>query len=293
MSRPRVAGLVRVAGLALLWGSGFLWIKIALRGLSPVQVTLLRLVLGAAVLLVVVYAQRRRMPRGGRLWAHLTVAALFANAVPYLLFALAERTVDSAAAGMINSSTPLWTMLLAYLVGQDRTRTVTRIGGLLVGFAGTLLIFSPWSTGTQVMTWGGLACLVASICYAISYVYMDRHLTGRGLPPIVLSTGQLLAASGLLLLATPFGGLEPVALRADAVAAITVLGVLGTGVAYVLNYRIIQDDGSVLASTVTYLLPPVAVLLGWAVLGEVPTALALLGTLLTLAGTLIARIRRP
>ena len=94
---------------------------------------------------------------------------------------------------------------------------------------------------------------------------MGRYLTNRGLPPLVLSTGQLIAATGLLLLATPFGGLSAPTWRTDAVAALLALGIIGTGIAYVINYRIISDDGPVLASTVTYLLPVVAVILGWLV----------------------------
>ncbi|WP_240197780.1 DMT family transporter [Nonomuraea lactucae] len=276
--------------LALLWGSGFLWIKIALWGLSPTQVTLTRLLLGAIVLVAIVYSQRLRLASGRYLWAHLAVAALFANAAPYLLFAVGEQTVSSSVAGIINCTTPLWTMLLAYASGHDRKLGTARLLGLLMGFVGTLLIFAPWSSGNQVVSWGGLACLGASLCYAISYLYMDRFLVNRGLPPLVLSASQLIAASGLMVLALPFEGLQAIKPRLDVLVAIVVLGFLGTGMAYVLNYRIIQDDGPVLASTVTYLLPIVAVILGWLVLAEVPTLLSLGGMAVVLAGVAMTRV---
>src|ERR671917_936449 len=93
----------------------------------------------------------------------------------------------------------------------------------------------------QPLIAGLLACLGASASYGLSYVYMGRYLTNRGLPPLVLSTGQLIAASGLLLLAAPFGGFTAPTWRADAIAALLALGVIGTGVAYVINYRIISD----------------------------------------------------
>jgi len=99
------SALPRIGLLALIWGSAFLWIKLADRGFSPVEVTLARLVLGAAVLFVIVRVRREAIPRSGPLWAHIAVAALFANAVPYLLFAVAEQTVDSSTAGIINATT--------------------------------------------------------------------------------------------------------------------------------------------------------------------------------------------
>ncbi|WP_188188915.1 DMT family transporter [Nonomuraea sp. SYSU D8015] len=289
----RFGGLLRLGALALLWGSGFLWIKIALRGFSPTQVTLIRLVLGALILVILVYTQGRHLPRGWKLWGHLVVAALFANAAPYLLFAIGEQTVDSSVAGIINCTTPLWTMILAYLTRHDTTISLPRTTGLLAGFAGTILIFAPWSTSNQIASWGGLACFAAAVCYAISYLYMDRHLTNRGLPPIVLSACQLTAASGLLLATTPFGGLAPISIRADTLVAITILGIFGTGFAYVLNYRIIQDDGAVVASVVTYLLPAIAVILGWAVLTEIPQPTALVGMLIVLLGVGLTRWRKP
>ena len=101
------ATTVRVGLLALIWGSGFLWIKLSIRGLSPVEVTLARLVLGSAVLFIVVAVQRGSLPRSAVLWAHITVAALFANAAPYLLFAVGEQHVASSTAGMLNATTPL------------------------------------------------------------------------------------------------------------------------------------------------------------------------------------------
>src|SRR5215211_44034 len=100
----RPGSALRLAALALLWGSSFLWIKVALDGLSPVQITLIRLGLGAAVLLVIVRARRLRLPTGRRIWTHLIVAALFANAIPYFLFGLGEETVDSAVAGALNAT---------------------------------------------------------------------------------------------------------------------------------------------------------------------------------------------
>ena len=284
-------GLLRVAALATIWGSGFLLIKVSLRGFTPVQLTFARLALGALVLAVVLVVMRLRLPGERRLWLHLIVAALFANAIPYTLFGVGEQTVASNLAGAINATTPLWTVAFALLTrGHDRLSPLQWVG-LVLGFAGGLLILSPWQADAPPIS-GLLACLAASASYGLSYVYMGRYLTNRGLPPLVLSTGQLIAASGLLLLATPFGGLTAPTWRADAVAALLALGVIGTGVAYVINYRIISDDGPVLASTVTYLLPVVAVILGALVLAEPITLQLAAGVAIVLAGVALTR-RKP
>ena len=282
--------LPRLGLLALIWGSSFLWIKLADRGFSPVQVTFARLALGAAVLLPVVLARREAVPRSAALWARITVAALFANAVPYLLFAVAERSVDSSTAGIINATTPLWTVVLAVAVRHQKSVTGWQGAGLLVGFGGALLIFSSWRSASSVASPGGLECLAASVSYAISYIYMDKFLARRGMSPITLSACQLLAATALLALALPVSGAGiPRAADAASLAGLVILGVLGTGVAYVLNYQIITSEGATVAATVTYLLPVVAIVLGVLVLGETVTAGVLAGIALVLAGVALTR----
>ena len=283
--------LPRIALLALIWGSAFLWIKLADRGFSPVEVTLARLALGAAVLFPIVLARRETIPRSGRLWGHIAVAALFANAVPYLLFAVAEQHVDSSTAGIINATTPLWTMVLALAVRHQKAVTGWQVAGLLMGFAGAVLIFTPWRTASGLISAGGLECLAASISYAVSYIYMDRFLARRGIGPVVLSACQLAAASVMLAIALAVTGVRTPHVTAVSVAAIVVLGIVGTGFAYVLNYQIITSEGATVASTVTYLLPVVAIVLGVLVLDESITVAVLAGIALVLAGVALTRRR--
>jgi drug/metabolite transporter (DMT)-like permease len=283
------SALPRIALLALIWGSAFLWIKLADRGFSPVEVTLARLALGAAVLFAIVLGRREKIPRPARLWVHIAVAALFANAVPYLLFAVAEQTVDSATAGIINATTPLWTVVLALAVRHQKSVTSWQAAGLIVGFAGALLIFTPWRTASGLVSAGGLECLAASVSYAISYIYMDRFLARRGIGSVVLSACQLLAASVMLAIALAISGVQTPHVTAENVAAIAVLGIIGTGFAYVLNYQIITSEGATVASTVTYLLPVVAIVLGVLVLGETITVIVLAGIALVLIGVALTR----
>jgi drug/metabolite transporter (DMT)-like permease len=277
--------------LALIWGSGFLWIKLADRGFSPVEVTLARLAMGAAVLLAVMLTRRDKVPRSVRLWASIVTAALFANAVPYLLFAVAEQRVDSSTAGIINATTPLWTVTLALAVRHQKSVTRWQTAGLILGFAGAVLIFSPWQTASGLFSAGGLECLAASISYAVSYVYMDRFLARQGVSAIVLSACQLAAAAVMLAVALGVSGVQTPHVTTESVAAIAVLGIVGTGVAYVLNYQIITSDGATIASTVTYLLPAVAIVLGVVVLNEEVTGTSLAGIAFVLAGVALTRRR--
>lgn len=281
----------RLALLALIWGSSFLWIKLALRGMSPVEVTFGRLLLGAAVLFVVVAAQRSALPKSAAMWAHIAVAALFANAIPYLLFSLGEQKVSSSTAGILNATTPLWTIVVALLTRHERSVTPLRVLGLVVGFAGALLIFSPWRSG-DLTSVGALECLGAAVSYGISYVYMDKFVARRGITPVTLAACQLLAAAVILAVALGVAGAPGPHFTAVVLIAIAILGLAGTGAAYVLNYQIITSDGATVASTVTYLIPVVAIILGVLALSEHISLLTLAGIALILVGVALTRRRK-
>src|SRR5262245_43658324 len=285
------ATTVRIGLLALIWGSGFLWIKLGIRGLSPAEVTFARLVLGSAVLFIVVAIQRGSLPRAPMVWMHIAVAALFGNAAPYLLFAVGEQHVASSTAGMLNDSTPLWTVVIALGTRHQRAITARQAAGLMIGFAGAVLIFSPWQTAAGLASVGAVESLAAAASYAVSFVYMDRFLARRGIGLVVLSACQLGAASVLLAIALGIAGAPAPRLDATVVASILILGLFGTGVAYVLNYQIIASVGATVASTVTYLLPVVAIVLGFLVLDEHITSPDLAGIALILAGVALAQNR--
>jgi drug/metabolite transporter (DMT)-like permease len=282
----------KIALLALIWGSSFLWIKLAIRGLSPVEVTLARLVLGAGVLFAVLLVRHEKVPRSPAIWAHIMVAALFANAAPYLLFALGEQHVASSTAGMLNATTPLWTVVVALAVRHQKTIQALQAAGLLTGFAGAVLIFAPWRSGGFASA-GAVESLAAAACYGISYVYMDRFLVRRGIGSVTLSACQLLAATLLLGVALGVTGAPSPHWSVTTVASVLVLGLIGTGAAYVLNYQIISSEGATIASTVTYLLPVVAIILGVIVLNETITVLIVAGIILVLIGVALTRKREP
>jgi len=276
--------ILRLAALAVLWGSGFLMIKVALHGMSPIQIVLWRLLPAAAVMLGLAAVRGERLPRQLWPWLHLAAMAVITNIAPYFLYAWGEQRITSSLAGVLNATTPLFTLLFAISTRTERV-PLSRVVGLLVGFAGVVVLAAPWhAAGFRGSLLGIGAALLASSCYAASYIYARRFLTGRGLPALVLSAGQLVAGAILLGAMAPVVARGPMSLSASVVTSVMVLGVLGTGAAYVLNYQLIADEGATAASTVTYLLPVVAVLLGAAVLSEQATWNLLLGAAVILGG---------
>jgi drug/metabolite transporter (DMT)-like permease len=219
------------------------------------------------------------------------VAALIANVLPYGLFAFAEQTVPSSLAGALNATTPLWTAIIAYAVGTDRPMTTGRIIGLGLGLLGALVVLSPWNVRQLTDARGLFACVAAAASYGLSYVYQSRYLANRGLSSLVLAAAQLTAATGLLAVTLPFTGRQPIHLTSAGLTAILVLGTLGTGLAYVINFALITSEGATSASVVTYLVPAVSVVLGIIVLTEPRHWSLLFGLILVLLG--VALVRRP
>ncbi|MFJ7212218.1 DMT family transporter [Amycolatopsis sp. NPDC098790] len=277
-----------MAVLALLWGSGFLWIKLALTGLSPVHLTLVRCALGALTLLVLAFAAGQRLPRDRRTWGRLVVAAFFCNALPFALFGIGESTVDSGIAGVMNATTPLWSLLIGVLLGTDRRLGPARLLGLALGFAGVLVIFAPWEQSGLLST-GALALLGAGLSYAIAFAYMARKLPPGG-APLAVSAAQLTTATALTALALPVPATAP-HLTVTAVVAVAILGVFGTGVTFYLNYQVLTEEGPTAAATVGYLLPVVSVALGALFLGEPLSPRVLGGMAIVLVA--VGLTRRP
>jgi drug/metabolite transporter (DMT)-like permease len=280
--------MLRIGVLALLWGSTFLWIKLSLAMLSPVQVTLARCVLGAVALTLACLASGHRLPRGVATWRRIFIAALFCNALPFALFSIGERSVESGVAGVLNATTPLWSTLI---VMGSRTRGALRpdrLAGLLLGFGGVVLIFAPWQRG-DLVGWGALGIVLAAVSYAIGFAYMGRTLVGKGFATIELSAAQLIAATVLTAAALPAGGLAPLHLNPKGLIATAVLGILATGVTFHLTYRIIAAEGATNAATVGYLLPVVSVGLGAVVLGESVGLREAAGMAIVLGGVALTR----
>lgn len=290
------AAVVRLAVLAVLWGSSFLWASIALRGLPPGVLTVVRLAIGSALLLAVCRVRAIRVPPEPRVWVHLAVVAAIGNVLPLLLFAYAVRSLDSHIGGMLNATTPLWTLLVVACVGGTGRIQGRYVVGLLSGLLGTVLIVGIWPPGHGLPAGPTMLGLLAAASYGASYVYIDRYMARLDRSPIALAAGQLVTATALATIALPVTGphsLDAVTLSPDVVVATVALGALCTALATVLNIRQVAEVGPA-ASVVLYLLPVVAAVLGWLVLGEQITLSTAVGTAVVLAGVALTKApRRP
>ncbi|WP_418961574.1 DMT family transporter [Streptomyces tritici] len=279
---------VRIGVLALLWGSTFLWIEVALEALTPVQVTFGRCLLGAVTLLALCRVSGRRLPRSPAVWGRVFVAAFFCNALPFALFSFGQQSIDSGVAGVLNATTPLWSLLLGVAVGTEGGPRPARLAGLLLGFAGVVLIFAPWQAGESV-GWGALAIVGAAAGYAVGFLFMSRRLVGKGIPTIALSAAQLAAATVLTAPTLAVGGLTPIDITPRQLIATVILGVVATGVTFHLTYRNIAAEGATNTAAVGYLLPVVSVALGVVVLHEDFSLRIALGMVVVLAGVALTR----
>ncbi len=253
--------------LAFIWGWSFLFIKVAVEGLSPSTVAWARIALGAGALHLYLRHRGLALPRDRTSWRHFAVAGIVGSAIPFTMLAWGEERITSALTAVLNGSTPLFTAVAAAVLLRDHLR-LGQVGGLFLGFAGVALAAGLGGSdlaGSSVA--GSLASVGAGACYGLAFAYMRKHLVG--IPPEVAATGQLTVAAAALapiaLVTSIIDGVEISAVRALCVA---LLGIIGTGVAYVLSYRTIADLGATKASLVTYLIPVVAVLVGVLVLDE-------------------------
>jgi len=295
-ARPAVgrSAIGRLAVLAGIWGTSFLFIKVALEGMSATQVVLGRLLAGAAVLLLILAVRRQPLPRNRRTWGHLALMGLIANIVPFYLFAWGEQRASSSLAGIYNATTPLLTLLVALAVLPEERRNTARLVGLLLGFLGVLTVLGPWRGLGAASVSGQLAFLGAAVCYGVGFVYTRRYLSGSGYSPLVLASAQLVCSAVTMLALSPLIATGPVHLDARVLASVLALGAAGTGLAYLLYYRLIAELGATTASTVTYYIPLVAVTLGVLALGERVRWNDFVGAAVVVLGVAVAegRLRR-
>ncbi len=278
--------------LALIWGMSFLFIKEGVRAFAPLQITLGRVAIGAAVLVAVLLARRERLPRGGRTWAHLAMAAVLNNVIPFSLFGYAEQRIPSALAGICNASAPLFAAVVAFALLPDERLGPRRAAGLAAGFVGVFVVLGAWTGLNGHDLAGALMALGGGLCYGIGFPYTRRFLTGAGFSSLSLAAGQLLCGTVVLAVVTPVLTSAPARWPATAVLCVLLLGALGTGIAYLLYYGIISAAGATVATTVGYLMPLVSVLAGIAILGERLTWNGPAGAGVIVAGAALTQARQ-
>ena len=260
--------------------------------MSPTQIVAARLAFGAAALGIGVRAFRvARYPRGLREWRIVAGQAVISNVVPFALFAWGEQRVTSSVASVMNATTPLWTAALAaaFLIPGERMN-VRRGAGLFLGVLGVALIVQPWESGGNEI-FGELACLGAGAMYGIGIVYTSKKISGV-IPPMTAAVGQVTSGAAIataIAVVTTLVNHDTMHLDGQIVASIVTLGAVGTGFAFLLFNRLIEMSGPTAASTVTFLMPFVGVLLGVLVLDEHVGWNIALGGAVVIAGVVIVR----
>ncbi|CAJ60051.1 hypothetical protein; putative integral membrane protein [Frankia alni ACN14a] len=281
---------MRFGLLATIWGLSFLLVKVGTQGFPALQVAFGRVVFGAVALAGVVALRRDRLPRGLGLWAHLAVAAMFLNAASFALFAFSAQRIPSALTGICNATTPLFTTLgtLVALPGERPARR--QLAGLLIGFLGVLVVFGVWDGATGQSITGMLLALAAAASMGVGWVYVRRFLTGSGCSSLALSTGQLVAGAVELAIVTAAFSNPPASFPLRPLLAVLVLGVLGTGGAFLIQYGLVRDAGATVAATVTYVVPVVSTLAGVLILGESLSWNEPAGTVVILVGAALSQL---
>jgi drug/metabolite transporter (DMT)-like permease len=269
--------------LALIWGSSFLLMKVGLRTLAPLQISGLRIFAGTATLLGLLAVTGGRLPRERRTWGHLAVSGVFLTALPFSLFAAGEERVSSALAGIGNATTPIAAVFFALALLPSDRLSPRKLTAVLIGFAGVIVIMQPWESAGRPDLLGFGMTLVAGASYGLGWSYKRRFLGHADLGGLSMPTALLLVGSALMVpvllvwwlfnrstYAAPWTG------HVDAggggallpLLCVLVLGVVGTGLAYMLQFDVVRGAGATVSTTVTYLIPVVSVLLGVAVLDE-------------------------
>lgn len=274
--------------LAAIWGSSFLFMRIGAVEFGALPTAAVRVGIAAAFLLPLVLL-RGLGPQLVRNWRHVFLIGMFNSGIPFACFAFALLSITTGLSSILNATVPMFGALVAWLWLKDKPAS-SRIVGLVVGFAGVAMLawdkasFKPGASGIAP-GWAVLACLLACVCYALSASYTRRYLTG--LPPLVTAAGSQIGAT--LGLALPAWWLWPARMPGSgAWLALLAVGVLCTGIAYILYFRLIETAGPARALAVTFVVPVFAVFYGAVLLGESVTLWMLLCAVVIVCGTALS-----
>ncbi len=288
--------------LSLIWGSSFLFIRIGVEELPPVQLVFIRTAIAAIGLTAVVYLRGKRLPTDLRSLGDLLLLGIVNTIFPFVLITWGEIHIESGLASVLQGTAALFTLVVAHFSFADEHITIRKLIGLFAGFAGVAVLAGRTSAETSSSSpalfhlLGQVAIMLASFCYALGGAYSRKVMQHR-LEPIVVSAGAMIVASvvtGIIAYGSPWlGGIAPVAfdqLSLRVLGAALTLGVLNTFAAYLIFYPLIMTLGAARTSMVTYVIPVVGLLLGAMFLGEVIDLRLILGAALILASIAIVNL---
>ncbi len=291
-SVPRDRAAIAFLVLGMIWGSNFIFMKWASETITAGQITLLRVLFG--FLPVLVFAMSRRVFRRAHLRHvhHFLVMSFLATSVYYFAFASGTSLLASGIAGALSGAIPLFSFVSAAIFLRSEAITPLKSLGVALGFGGVVLIARPWEAAGSVDIAGVLFMVAGSASIGLSFVYARRFLSGLAIHPAALTTYQMGFALLTLAILTDRTGMGAIAGDPRALLAMAVgLGLMGTGVAYILYYFLVAELGAITASTATYIPPIVALAIGWLLVGEPLDGVDAVAVGLILAGVTLLRIR--
>jgi drug/metabolite transporter (DMT)-like permease len=272
--------------LALIWGSSFILIKKGLVGLSPMQLGSLRIIFSAIFLIIIGFKSITEIKQ--HQWKYIALTSLFGTFIPAFLFAIAQTQISSSVSSILNSLTPLNTLIIGGLAfGLSFKRT--QVFGVIIGLIGTLLLIVNGAINHPNQNyWYTVLVLIASICYATNVNLLKKHLSD--VKPLSISTGNflvMLVPALIVLFSTDFLSVVENAEVQNSMIYIIILGVVGTGIANIIFFKLIQMSSPVFATSVTYLIPVVAFF--WGLLdNEMLTPIQFIGAFIILIGVYLS-----
>jgi drug/metabolite transporter (DMT)-like permease len=276
--------------LGFMWGSSYLFIKLAVDDFGTFTLVALRLLVGAFLLWAVVLVTRQELPREPRIYGHLFVMGLVNIVIPFALITWAELTVDSSLAAILTAPVPLFAIVIAPLFLHDEPIRVNGVAGLVVGFIGVVILTSRDLTVGDADLSGEVALLGAAFSYAVGAVYARRNM--RGVHPLIPAVFQvsfaLLVAGAIAIVAERPWDAQP---DAEAIFSILWLGVFGSGLAYLVVFRLLAAWGATRTTLVAYEIPVWGIVLGFLVLAEPVDIRLLIGTALVIGGVALVNSR--
>jgi len=287
----RKSWLPAYLALGTVWGCSFIFIELGLEFLTPFGVTFIRCALGAITLIIIARIRKINLPTDRKVWQKLWVVALLLNVIPGVLFAFAQQYVTSVFASIINAATPLMTLVFILVIFREEKLKREQIYGLLIGALGVMTVVGVWKELGDNQLVGVIALLIAVSCYGASYPYSTRNVIPLKLKPEALAAGQLIMAAITLLPLFIINGISNDSYPRQSVIAMLCLGIFGSGFAYIWNFSITSAAGSAIASSVTYLTPVVAVIVGRLYLGEEIVWHEIVGAIIVILGALLSQGR--
>lgn len=275
--------------LGVIWGSNFVYMKLAAAIIGPMQIVLLRVICGLVPVALFALMSGAIRREHVRYMHHFAIMSVMATVLYYYCFVKGVSTLYSGIAGALSGATPLFSFLLGMLFLAGERATIRKVVGLITGFAGILLIAQPWKAGITSTTWKGIGYIsVGSLSLGASFIYAKRFITGLKIPVAALTTYQLFFAAVIIFLFTDTTGMQAIWQHHEAALGLTIgLGLLGTGLAYLIYYYIIEQLGALTASSATYIPPVVALVIGVVFVGEPISPTDYVATLCILTGVML------